>query len=475
MGCLKKLNNIGFGFIVLTIVLSMFASLGIGSLKAYVLSGAMVVAIAIMYSGLETPKQFYCLVKLNIPLFLLMVLIITKGVFYLNDKESLVAVVKFCFLYVFFIALCAMCLNGKLNIEKLSLMCGIANIILCFVVIYKMHGWGWQNISLMNLSGNVQSGNSIYSTYIYETFYSFPFLNSQNYVASFILTLMGLNALVLDNLGGKKYVVNVLSLVIGAVVIFLSLSKTAILGAGILFLFLLFSRLKMALCIGLVFVLAAIINPLSIREGVLNRFDVFGSIENSVVAEQSKVGSNPDNKIEIEKNTALKLNLEDSTVLDTPPPLEEKKLDKTKNSMGDISVSSRIQLWETAIRLIKKHPFIGNGLRTTRSEFANAVPSDPHVNHPHNLYLQAFVDVGGIGFVLLIASFIIFIKYVVLSIVKNEGSKFINISLLGILVFHLFRGFFGFQLEEMDTWLLFSVIIIVAIKNTNQEGSIYAK
>lgn len=76
-----------------------------------------------------------------------------------------------------------------------------------------------------------------------------------------------------------------------------------------------------------------------------------------------------------------------------------------------LSWDHRLRMWDYALARIQEHPFIGHGLdssRTMQDSFTTRIGVDvPYISlHPHNIGLQTWLELGGIGAILLSAAII---------------------------------------------------------------------
>lgn len=473
MDCLIKNNFLLKLLILLTVFLGICGGVAVFSvLKAYLFSGTLLIICAlftVVKCDLRKAKKVLKNKKL-IPIFGFFLWTCVSTTVFGVHLESIDVFIKFLFLFLFFMSLFVFVIFDKISMQDISRICSCVNILICSAVFFKMTVWGWGRIYDMNNIGAVQSGNGFYSTYIYNVFYTPPFSNSQNYVSSYIVTLIGLGFIGNDYKDKKYLFLCIISIFFGGGVIILSLSKTAIIGLVILWFFLLMCKWKYAVGVAVITSLLFLCNPLNISNGVLNRFNIVNSIQERVEAdfrnkdvyENKTVDDKLSDDLKVTEDIeTAKTNINDNEdrngrVLSNPTdfPYHE-----NINNIDDNSVTSRIALWKTAVELIKHHPLIGNGFRTTRMDFAKAVPEDPHVNHPHNLYLQIMVDQGIIGLILFSLTCIGLLATIIKGMRSDSKEHACYMMLLGVFVFHIFRGIFGFQLEELDTWLLFFVIM----------------
>jgi O-antigen ligase len=63
-------------------------------------------------------------------------------------------------------------------------------------------------------------------------------------------------------------------------------------------------------------------------------------------------------------------------------------------------------IWLPLLPELAKHPLVGNGLGSIRWSFPVLTGAMGRVGHPHNAYLEALLDMGIIGTVLLLAFYV---------------------------------------------------------------------
>ncbi len=76
----------------------------------------------------------------------------------------------------------------------------------------------------------------------------------------------------------------------------------------------------------------------------------------------------------------------------------------TYRERASTSLSARLYIWDTALRIAAAHPFTGIGPGTFQNEYTHAAPREalarsPSVPQPHNLPLAFFLQTGAAGFI----------------------------------------------------------------------------
>ncbi len=100
----------------------------------------------------------------------------------------------------------------------------------------------------------------------------------------------------------------------------------------------------------------------------------------------------------------------------------------------DMSIIIRLFAWYHALRQISLHPFFGIGISTWKKWYLGVVPiSYLYAEHPHNLFLKVFVEIGVFGFL----SYFWIIFQVLYrfwrQVVKASNSYFYSVVLIGII------------------------------------------
>jgi len=125
------------------------------------------------------------------------------------------------------------------------------------------------------------------------------------------------------------------------------------------------------------------------------------------------------------------------------------------STTGDIW-AGRQEIWAISRPVIKQHFWLGQGAYTYYriSEFTSE-----HTSHPHNAYIQSFLDMGLIGSVFFIG-FYVFLLFKSWFLHTRSKSKFISCYSFGfflVIVAFLFSGYTGYRFypyeESYFVWL----------------------
>lgn len=293
-------------------------------------------------------------------------------------------------------------------------------ILLLGIKIYKIINVVGTSFFLMMLkTKQVQSGNPIYSSFIYKVFATPPLGNSQNVTDSLIISYIGISILIYllykNSYNGRFYkFLPISTAVIGTIQLYIGISKTAFLSLCLLIFLLLIWYLiykeKSVLYLGciLIFInlLILLLNPFYIRNAITERF----------------------------------------SVLTTP------KIKKIE----DVSITSRLELWKEALKIFENHKICGSGYRSNKELYLRKFK----VDNPHNIYLQTLSELGIIGFIFLVS---IVISWLLLTIKASMKNRYILLC-IGLIFIYFFRGLNGWQFEELDIWLLMFLAIYLYVK-----------
>ena len=136
-----------------------------------------------------------------------------------------------------------------------------------------------------------------------------------------------------------------------------------------------------------------------------------------------------------------------------------------------VSAGRTNEIWAPLIPELDKAPFFGDGLGSILWSNAMLEGRLPLVAHPHNAFLQAFMDVGGIGLVLLLGFWLFcwinFRRYGKDQRLKPELQGFFEGAAAGVIAF-VAAGFAGSSLapapEQLFLWLAVGVMFGVRFK-----------
>ncbi len=126
----------------------------------------------------------------------------------------------------------------------------------------------------------------------------------------------------------------------------------------------------------------------------------------------------------------------------------------------------RTEIWRTAVEIGRQHPLVGIGPNTFETEYRRVAPTLYHpplewlVAKPHNLYLNAWVETGVLGFVGLVW----FLIAAVRSLFAKKDGDVVGAAIVGAsTVAILAHGFVDTPLFKNDLALVASVILAYGI------------
>ncbi len=140
--------------------------------------------------------------------------------------------------------------------------------------------------------------------------------------------------------------------------------------------------------------------------------------------------------------------------------------------------TGRAEIWRAELAFIADHPVLGAGFGSfantgTLSPIHNYVASNwvENVSHGHNAYLQLFVTIGGVGFVMAVAALIV---APLAAFLRAEGSYTASMSVLfAIFLFVVLHNFLESDFLEGDgaTWVAFLLMLAALgdVRRTAQE------
>jgi O-antigen ligase len=132
--------------------------------------------------------------------------------------------------------------------------------------------------------------------------------------------------------------------------------------------------------------------------------------------------------------------------------------------------TGRAAIWQGEIAFIVDHPLLGSGFGT----FADTGALSPlhnyvgdawvrHVSHGHNAYLQLFVTIGGIGFLLSVAALVI---APLMKFLRENGSAIgIKTPLFAVFAFMIFHNMLESDFLEGDSPAWVAFVLILAMLN----------
>ena len=117
----------------------------------------------------------------------------------------------------------------------------------------------------------------------------------------------------------------------------------------------------------------------------------------------------------------------------------------------DILKESRIIFWDAGIKLWKKNPLIGNGIKSFYKEFPN-ITNQHFSDNACNTYINFLSEIGVLGTLV----FLLIVLYIIYSFVESFRASdtfrfFINATLISFLI----SSFFGHHLDAEEVSLLF--------------------
>lgn len=137
--------------------------------------------------------------------------------------------------------------------------------------------------------------------------------------------------------------------------------------------------------------------------------------------------------------------------------------------------ASRTIIWDALWPEVAAHPVVGNGLRSTA--WSSAARSGVFPTHPHNLYLEILLDMGGIGLIMML----IFYRQFALLLKRTSDatqntipmiSAYLNgayASFLGYLVSAIANGHYTPVPENTFFWASFGVALAYSTVSTGRK------
>lgn len=144
-----------------------------------------------------------------------------------------------------------------------------------------------------------------------------------------------------------------------------------------------------------------------------------------------------------------------------PTPLENKGI------LTAASIPHRIVIWNFIATEALKHPFIGNGLEATRylqSETILPFVNSTHVLHPHNSFLQIWVEAGLLG----ITATIGFLLHTLRQIWRWEGpgSRRLGFAMLAGCIMVSLTGFGFWQGYQLGLFIYAAALTVLCVRLT---------
>ena len=145
-------------------------------------------------------------------------------------------------------------------------------------------------------------------------------------------------------------------------------------------------------------------------------------------------------------------------------PNELMRLIKTFK-LGNISISERISMYKSGLKLVKDHPIIGNGARTYENLFEKVREYAYHTMEVHCYYLDMLMDYGIIG---LIAFLSIIVITIYNFIKRKDKNNITDVSMFIGWIFILIHTVFDFDLAYMVTLSNFYMMIVLICKDDKE-------
>ena len=362
-------------FLALAVCLFPFSGLYIGVhvLKPYVLFGFIYIVMALWcLSG----KVFFYLKTPFVMAVLFFLLYIFLSFFWSdNQHATLMALIKITFVLVLcFVWAVDIKENNKQFVSSVILT--LSALVVTVFSLWKCYLFGFDKISLMFLNGAVHSGEQEFTEFIKSIFVSNPIAQYHHGIAIYVIFCFGLVLTLLNKKAtvAEKGLITLMSLA-SVVIIFMTLSKTAIIAYFILMMALLFNhRWIFGINILLCFVIL-ISNPFYVRNAVFERFSIIFTVYDHM--SHIQVPPKQEN-------------------VEVPPKQEVVEVPPKQLNTSDAGVSERVKLWSAAINLFQERPWLGHGYRALGDRY-NAISEDD-AKYPHNIVLQILSELGMVGF-----------------------------------------------------------------------------
>lgn len=418
-------------FIALAVCLFPFSGLYIGVhvLKPYVLFGFIYVAMALWCLF---GKLFYYLKTPFVTAVLFFLLYIFLSFFWSdNQHATLMALIKITFVLV----LCFVwAIDIKENNKQLvsSVILTLSALVVTVFSLWKCYIFGFDKISLMFLNGAVHSGEQEFTEFIKSIFVSNPIAQYHHGIAIYVIFCFALVFLLLKQKQeatlAERGLIILMSLA-SVIILFMTLSKTAIVAYFILMVALLFNqRWILGVNVFLCF-LILMSNPLYVRNAVFERFSIIFTVYDRM----SHIQAPPKQE-----------------VVEVPPKQEVVEVPPKQLNISDAGVSERVKLWSAAINLFQENPWFGHGYRALGDRY-NAISEDD-AKYPHNIVLQILSELGMVGFFISLVAF----YYLMRSFWSFREKVFFG--KLGFVLMSLSSIMISLQLEEFYIWFGFFMI-----------------
>jgi O-antigen ligase len=276
-------------------------------------------------------------------------------------------------------------------------------------------------------------------------FVSYPIAQYHHGVAIYVVFCFGLVLLLVKQKAtiAERGLIALISLA-SVFIVFITLSKTAIIAYVILMMTLFFNQRWMLwfnifLCF---FILIS--NPLYVRNAVVERFNIIAFAYHSV----ESITTQPE-PVVVTQPEPVVVTQPEPVVVTQPEPVV---VTQPEFAVKDAGVSERIKLWKTAINLFVEKRWFGHGYRSLGDKY-DAVSIDD-AKYPHNIVLQVLSELGMVGFILFLAMFFSLLTQLITSKIHKKS------ILYGFIMMSLPAIFISLQLEDLYIWLGFLIIAI---------------
>ena len=122
----------------------------------------------------------------------------------------------------------------------------------------------------------------------------------------------------------------------------------------------------------------------------------------------------------------------------------------------DVTIGERLRFWEITLRMIREHPFLGNGINMYYTKFPLFAPAtETYRGYAHNSYLQMWSEIGLFGLLAFLIPLSFYLgKGLFSSRFKIRVSSLSNALLVGIVAF-LIQAFFDTNFYALQASFLF--------------------
>mgnify|MGYP001615439270 CR=1 FL=1 len=143
------------------------------------------------------------------------------------------------------------------------------------------------------------------------------------------------------------------------------------------------------------------------------------------------------------------------------------------------TIFGRIKMWAIAVKMIKMHPILGNGLHTFGVNYQKfCVPGDPYYGlgppYAHNMYLQMAVEIGLLGLLSFLALMAEVFKKL-WEVYKTTQERFVqtlSLGLMGSFIAYLTHGMLESSIYTSQGALLFWILLGFSISLVNFKAGV---